>query len=171
MVRAAQVRNSAAAVENAPTGGTVCGRVLPSLTLQSCCHSDLASQVTDVPCWGPKRGDTIYDAIMDHYNSQRAPGAFTAAFIRDPDGPIARLLRSCRTHQSVTKVAMFTFFTGTNKDGVVWTSDTWHFFLHLLYCLRVLMAGASRVGVRVATSYPGDRCSHVPAESPTHMHV
>ena len=41
---------------------------------------------------------------MGHYSSQRAPGTFIADLIRDPEGPIARLLGSAQLHARNTKV-------------------------------------------------------------------
>ncbi len=33
------------------------------------------------PVWGAMRSDTVYDAIMEHYTSQRAPGTFASDFL------------------------------------------------------------------------------------------
>src|SRR4051794_20668427 len=56
------------------------------------------------PAWGGPRVDTVLDAIMSHYTSQRAPGTFDDDLITDVEGPIARLLGSCQVHAANTKV-------------------------------------------------------------------
>eukprot|EP00198_Chlamydomonas_reinhardtii_P000344 XP_001689679.1 predicted protein [Chlamydomonas reinhardtii] len=101
--------------------------------------------VEDVPTWGPPRQDTVQDAVMGHYSSQRAPGTFIADLIRDPEGPIARLLGSAQLHARNTKVACFLYFLGLSPEGVHWPSPAWHFFLHTLHCMRILTGGTWRV--------------------------
>ncbi|KAG2495568.1 hypothetical protein HYH03_006168 [Edaphochlamys debaryana] len=101
--------------------------------------------VEDVPTWGPPRHDTIHDAIMAHYTSQRAPGSFSSDLITDPESPVARLLGSAALAAKNTKVACFLYFLGLSPEGVHWPSPTWHFFLALLHCLRVLLSGTWRV--------------------------
>ncbi|KAG2448505.1 hypothetical protein HYH02_006396 [Chlamydomonas schloesseri] len=101
--------------------------------------------IEDVPTWGPTRQDTVQDAVMAHYSSQRAPGTFIADLIRDPESPIARLLGSAQLHARNTKVACFLYFLGLSPEGVHWPSPAWHFFLHTLHCLRILTAGTWRV--------------------------
>ncbi len=60
---------------------------------------------------------------------------------QDTEGPIARLLRCTRQSCGTTRAGMFANFTGVSPDGVLWPSQTWHFFLHLLHCLQILLAG------------------------------
>ena len=61
--------------------------------------------------------------------------------MQDPDSPIGRLLSSMRSYLDNTKVSMFAFFTGLSPDGVFWSPKAFHFMLHTLFCLRVLLAG------------------------------
>ena len=37
---------------------------------------------------------------------------------------------------------MFGHFVGLTSDGVHWSQESWHFFLHVLYCIRLLLGGA-----------------------------
>ena len=36
---------------------------------------------------------------------------------------------------------MFSYLVGIAPDGVKWHNETWHHFLYLLNCLRILLAG------------------------------
>ena len=85
--------------------------------------------------------DTVYDAIMSHYQGQLAPGTFNRAFLEEPDSPLGRLLGSCSPHLGNTKVASFCFFLGTSDQSVRWSRDAWHFFIHLLHGMKLLLAG------------------------------
>jgi hypothetical protein len=38
--------------------------------------------VESTPVWGAQRHDTVYDAIMGHYTSQRAPGAYMTEYLQ-----------------------------------------------------------------------------------------
>ena len=105
-------------------------------------HIPQVSTVEGLPVWGAQRTDTVYDAIMSHYQAQApSPGTFAASLLEGPDGPVARLIRSCPPHEGGTKVATFCFFLGTSRSGVRWSRDAWHFFLHLLHALKLLLAG------------------------------
>ena len=105
-------------------------------------HIPQVSTVEGLPVWGAQRTDTVYDAIMSHYQAQApSPGTFAASLLEGPDGPVARLIRSCPPHEGGTKVATFCFFLGTSQSGVRWSRDAWHFFLHLLHALKLLLAG------------------------------
>ncbi|MEW5312328.1 MAG: hypothetical protein WDW38_003970 [Sanguina aurantia] len=126
--------------------------------------------VQDVPCWGVTRTDTMFDALMDHYSAQRAPGLFAIDFLSDPEGPMVRwvqgpmvrLFSSCRRHSTHPKVAMFARFTGASADGVFWRSDVFHFLLHLLYCLRVLLAGSWRSSI---SAWASERGCQIPIQA------
>lgn len=54
------------------------------------CPTAQVGTVQDVPCWGVERSDTMFDALMDHYSAQRAPGLFAIDLLRDPEGPMVR---------------------------------------------------------------------------------
>jgi len=98
--------------------------------------------VSSIPVWGEyDRSDTIYDAIMDHYTSRKAPGAFIEQYLQDLEGPIGRLMRSVKRHCNNTRIGTFAYLAGLSPDGVVWPPATWHFLLHVLHCLRLLLAG------------------------------
>ncbi|GIL91134.1 hypothetical protein Vretifemale_18794 [Volvox reticuliferus] len=101
--------------------------------------------VEEVPTWGAPRHDTIHDAIMAHYTSQRAPGTFQLELLKEPESPISRLLSSAIGQARNTKVAGFLYFLNLSPEGVHWRSPTWHFFLHVLHCLRVLLSGTWRI--------------------------
>ncbi|GLI60595.1 hypothetical protein VaNZ11_002742 [Volvox africanus] len=101
--------------------------------------------VEEVPTWGAPRHDTIHDAIMAHYTSQRAPGTFQLELLKDPESPISRLLSSSISQARNTKVAGFLYFLNLSPEGVHWRSPTWHYFLHVLHCLRVLLSGTWRI--------------------------
>ncbi|GFR39671.1 hypothetical protein Agub_g142 [Astrephomene gubernaculifera] len=107
-----------------------------------------AGTVESLPTWGPPRHDTIHDAIMDHYTSQRAPGSYNADLLSDPHSPVARLLGSALQQARNTKVAIFLYFLNMSPEGVHWPSPAWHFFLQVLHCLRVLLSGTWRVVAR-----------------------
>ncbi|GIL65879.1 hypothetical protein Vafri_19521 [Volvox africanus] len=104
-----------------------------------------AGTVEEVPTWGAPRHDTIHDAIMAHYTSQRAPGTFQLELLKDPESPISRLLSSSIGQARNTKVAGFLYFLNLSPEGVHWRSPTWHYFLHVLHCLRVLLSGTWRI--------------------------
>eukprot|EP00798_Chlamydomonas_sp_ICE-L_P021139 gene21139-28028_t len=76
-----------------------------------------ASTIVDWPVWGADRVDTVYDGIMGHYNSQRAPTAFSDEWLTNHDSPIGRLLRCCRRYRETTKIAMFCYFVGCTPDA------------------------------------------------------
>ncbi|GAX78644.1 hypothetical protein CEUSTIGMA_g6082.t1 [Chlamydomonas eustigma] len=101
-----------------------------------------------LPVSGAQRKDTIYDDIMVHYQAQIAPGTFKSSYLQDDESPVARLVRSCPKYEHCTKVAMFCFFLGTSSQAVHWNTAAWHFFLHCLHCLKVLLAGTWRSTVR-----------------------
>ncbi len=76
-------------------------------------------QISTVECHpvaGSPRKDTVYDAIMDHYQHQTAPGMFNHNLIRDPESPVGRLLRSLPPYGNSTKVATFCFFLGISSQ-------------------------------------------------------
>ncbi|GMH45918.1 hypothetical protein BSKO_13881 [Bryopsis sp. KO-2023] len=83
------------------------------------------------------KSNTIFDAIKDHYTAQRKKGIFMD-MLTAKDGPIARLLTSCRCFQHVPKVQMFATFTGVIGNDIV-PPTAWHFFLKVLSCLRGLL--------------------------------
>jgi hypothetical protein len=60
---------------------------------------------------------------------------------QDVEGPIGRLLRGTRLSVGNTRAATFAYFTGVHPDGTCWPPATWHFFLHLLHGLQLLLAG------------------------------
>lgn len=117
--------------------------------------------VASVPVWGGFRNDTIYDAVMAHYMSQQAPGMFDLKFLEDPDGPIARLLRCVRHSVSQTRCALFACLAGVAPDGTTWPIETWHFFLHLLHCVQLLLAGTYNKDIKddMCNTYPY-MCKH-----------
>jgi hypothetical protein len=69
------------------------------------------------PCWGAGREDTIFDAVVRHYQSIAPAGTHFSheEALADPDGPIGRMLRTCKYHQASTKVACFSFFCGLSE--------------------------------------------------------
>jgi hypothetical protein len=67
----------------------------------------------------------------------------TSISLQDVDGPIGRLLRSAQRHCGHTRVSTFACLCGVSPDGVAWPPQTWHFLLHVLHCLRLLLAGVS----------------------------
>ena len=124
-------------------GGLLVGSIAlpPTLIESSDPHLFQVSSIEGLPVWGAQRTDTIYDAVMAHYQAQTAPGTFNGAFLKEADSPLARLFRSCTPYQGNTKVAIFCFFLGTSHQGVQWSRDAWHFFIHLLHALKLLLAG------------------------------
>ncbi len=70
----------------------VCVCVSPQVPLQPLSPSALNEAIVRIytralatvettPVWGAMRSDTVYDAIMDHYAHQRAPGTFNNTFL------------------------------------------------------------------------------------------
>ncbi len=60
----------------------------------------------DVPTWGAVRHDSVYDAVMAHYTSQRAPNTFMADLVQDPESPVARLFSAALANSKNTKVGL-----------------------------------------------------------------
>lgn len=107
------------------------------------------------PAWGAPRHDTVYDAIMDHYTSQRAKGTFSLELLGDVEGPVGRLLRCVRSNvDGSTRIATFASLTGVSPDGTCWAPPTWHFLLHLLHGLRMLLAGTWCTTLRAWAASP-----------------
>ncbi|KAG1675162.1 hypothetical protein FOA52_003385 [Chlamydomonas sp. UWO 241] len=101
--------------------------------------------VEDVPVWGAERTDTVHDAIMAHYQGAAAPGLFCSEYLEDVEGPLGRLLRTARGTQTGSfKVSGFCAFLGVQASGVAWSQPAWHFFLHALHCVRLLMSSTWR---------------------------
>ena len=70
------------------------------------------------------------------------PNQPTVLFSQDTDGAIGRFLRCVRlTAPTNTRAALFANLTGLSPDGTMWPPATWHFLLHLLHALRLLLAG------------------------------
>ncbi len=60
-------------------------------------------------------------------------------------------------------MASFLYFCNLSPEGVYWSTPAWHFFLHVLHCLRVLLAGTWRVIVKKWAAPEGVAVSLAPA--------
>ena len=69
------------------------------------------------------------------------PPLICSMTLQDLEGPIARLMRSVKSNRNNTRIGTFAYLAGLSPDGVVWPPATWHFLLHVLHCLRLLLAG------------------------------
>ncbi len=67
---------------------------------------------------------------------------------------MARLLRCARRQADQTRAGMFACFAGVSPDGTAWPPQTWHFFLHVLHCLQLLLAGTWQSTVRAWAAHP-----------------
>jgi hypothetical protein len=96
---------------------------------------------------------TLFDTLMQHYALPQAPGsrqggrlavqAHSAALWQDPQGPITRLLVSCRgLAPTSVKVALFCCLAGTHTllRGA-WGVQHWRQLLLLLHAVRQLTGG------------------------------
>ncbi|KAJ9530855.1 hypothetical protein QJQ45_028824, partial [Haematococcus lacustris] len=124
------------------------------------------------PAWGEARQDTVYDAIMAHYTSQVAPGAFASGYVQvrilpavsrfktitrcDVEGPVARLLRCVAgAAETNTRAALFAYLTGVHPSGTpAWPPATWHFLIHVLFALQQLLGGIWKSVCKAWTSSP-----------------
>lgn len=86
---------------------------------------------------------TVFDLLMEHYNSQNSPGYYDHMLWKDQEGAIARLLRSCKAYASASsKLALFCQLTGMLPSMPPSTPGSWHFLISVLHCLRELLGSS-----------------------------
>ncbi|GBF89154.1 hypothetical protein Rsub_01871 [Raphidocelis subcapitata] len=126
---AAQAQEAQAQAQQGPRGTPRRGAPLPSAQLPGSC---------------------LFDVLVAHYSQDGlAAGGDTEAW-RDPQGPIARLILSCRAHFAAApgaKLAAFLRFAGAADGGdaaAAWGVGEWRFALCLLLGVKRLVAGLWR---------------------------
>ena len=67
---------------------------------------------------------------------------FLPVYLFITPAPSCSFLPVCHPCGPAPQIAMFSYLVGIEpSSGVRWNADTWHFFLYVLNCLRILLAG------------------------------
>jgi hypothetical protein len=94
-------------------------------------------------------GSCLFDVLVAHYSQDGlAPAGDTEAW-RDPEGPIARLLLSCRAHHAAAPSAKLGGFlrlagAAAGDAAPAWGVGEWQFLLRVLLGVKRLVAGLWR---------------------------
>eukprot|EP00892_Ulva_mutabilis_P008523 jgi/Ulvmu1/6042/UM027_0019.1 len=126
--------------------------------------------------------DSVFDSIAAYYRRQYAGDGDEVQVpeLMHVDGPVARLIMSCRQYLKDPKVRLFAMFTGIVPEDFL-GHEPWQFLVKALFCTRLLMDVNWRLLVR---AWPTDRGAPLPvpavmdllanlynAENPTQLPV